>query len=146
VSEAPSFSDNDYCFACGSKNPLGMQLTFTRLGEGETELMCTRITPSPQWQGFAGVMHGGLQATVMDDLMSNFLFRLQRVFVVTGELKVRYRKAVPLDRDLLFTARIGSHEGRIWTMLGECCIADDPGRQVLTTAEGRFFEIEPPAG
>jgi acyl-coenzyme A thioesterase PaaI-like protein len=143
VSDTKVFSDNDYCFACGSKNPLGMQLTFSASEDGSE--LTTRVTPSPHWQGFAGVMHGGLQATVMDDLMSNYLFRLKQVFVVTGELKVRYRRPVPLDCDLLFRTRVGAHEGRVWTMIGECLAADDETGQVLTIAEGRFFEIEPPA-
>ena len=147
VNQPAPFTDNDYCFACGSKNPLGMQLHFfiERGGDG-SDVLCTRLKPSPHWQGFAGVMHGGLQATVMDDLMSNFLFRLRHVFVVTAELKTRFRRPVPLDAELLFTARETAHDGKVWHIRGECRLASDPSGAALTTCEGRFIEIEPPAG
>ena len=146
VSEVAPFTDNDYCFACGSKNPLGMQLHFYIEPDARgDDVLHTRLRPSPHWQGFAGVMHGGLQATVIDDLMSNFLFRLRHVFVVTAELKTRFRRPVPLDAELLFSARETGHAGKVWQLRGECRLASDPAGPVLTEAEGRFVEIAPPA-
>jgi len=142
VRDVEPFADNDFCFACGTKNPLGMQLTFmvASLPGGE-QTLCTRLTPSPHWQGFQGVMHGGLQATVMDDLMSNHLFRLERVWVATVELTLRFRHPVPMGGELLFRSRVAGHEGRTWRMRCECLPADVDRAQLLTTAEGRFVEV-----
>lgn len=136
---AISFVDNDYCFACGSRNPLGLHLSFVQRGD----LYETRVTPAPHWQGWQGVMHGGLQATIMDDLMSNHLFKLRRVYVVTAELQTRFRRPVPLDRDLLFTSRVESQQGRLWLMSAACTAAGDPGT-VLTTTTGRFMQVPQP--
>lgn len=137
-----SFIDNDFCFACGAKNPLGLQLRFFRDGEA----LCTRVCPKPHWQGFSGVMHGGLQSTIIDDLMSNHLFRLQQAWVATAELTLRYRRPVPLDQELLFVSRVAGHQGRIWQMAASCSIADEPAGAALTTARGRFVEVLPPSG
>lgn len=135
-----AFSDNDFCFACGGKNPLGLHLQFFRDGD----MFCTHVTPKPHWQGFAGVVHGGLQSTIIDDLMSNHLFRLEHAWVATGELALRFRKPVPIDQELLFASRVESHQGRVWNMLGECRLAADHHAAPLTTARGRFIDIPPP--
>src|SRR5512134_136100 len=110
------FVDNDFCFACGTRNPLGLHLTFFRDGDR----LCTRVAPKPHWQGWDGVLHGGIQSTIMDDLMSNHLFRLERSWAVTVELATRFRKPVPLDRELLFFSRITRHSGKLWELEGEC--------------------------
>ncbi|MBN2081335.1 PaaI family thioesterase [bacterium] len=134
-----AFTDNDFCFACGSKNPLGLHLTFYAEGDA----LCTLIKPKPHWQGFAGVVHGGLQSTIMDDLMSNHLFKQERAWVATGELTVRFKKPVPLDRELVFKSTIESHQGRVWNMRGVCALADEPAVP-LTVATARFIDIPAP--
>lgn len=138
---ASSFVDNDFCFACGSKNPLGLHLSFYVDGDA----FCTRIKPKPHWQGFAGVVHGGIQCTILDDLMSNNLFRVRGVWTATADLTLRFRKPVPLDAELLFASRIESHSGKIWTMSGTCTLAGQVDAKPLTTAAGRFVEVPAPA-
>jgi acyl-coenzyme A thioesterase PaaI-like protein len=138
---ASAFVDNDYCFACGSRNPLGLNLTFFRAGER----LCTRVTPLPHWQGFAGVVHGGLQATIMDDLMSNHLARLHGIWAVTADLAMRFRGPAPLDRPLLFSSRVEKHSGRLWVLEADCRVAGEPEGRALCEATGRFMEVSRPA-
>jgi acyl-coenzyme A thioesterase PaaI-like protein len=134
------FLDNDFCFACGSQNPLGLQLSFYREGS----MLCTRVVPTAHWQGWENVMHGGIQATIFDDLMSNLLFRIERAFVVTVELNTRFRAPVPLDRELLFTAETLGHRGRLWEARSELRIHDEPDGKVLSEATGRFMKVSQP--
>lgn len=133
------FIDNDYCFACGSRNPLGLHLSFVIVGEA----LQTRVAPMPHWQGWANVVHGGLQATIMDDLMSNHLFKLSGVYAVTAELTTRFRRPVPLDQALLFTSHLDGCNGRVWQMRANCATVDAPD-VVLSTASGRFMEVPKP--
>lgn len=136
------FIDDDFCFACGARNPLGLHLTFFADGDA----FCTRVLPKPHWQGFAGVMHGGLQSTILDDLMSNHLFRVERIWCATAELTLRFRRPVPLDRELLFASRIERRQGRVWLLSGACTDGSNPDSAQLTTARGRFVEVpQPPA-
>jgi hypothetical protein len=139
-SEQAAFADDDFCFACGMKNPLGLQLKFYLDGER----LCTRVAPQDHWQGYHGVLHGGLQATILDDLMNNHLFRVQRVWTATAELKVRYRQRVPLDQDLLFYSELAGGHSKIWEVRGACVLAELPGGKPLTTAVGRFMEVPAP--
>ncbi len=130
------FRDNDFCFACGTKNPLGLQLQFF----GDGDLFCTRFTAQPQWQGFDGMLHGGMQSTILDDLMSNHLFRVEHVWAVTAELTVRFRRPVPIGSELLFTSRVVRQRGKLWELAGECTdFAGDSG--ILSTATGRFMDV-----
>ncbi len=61
-------SDN-YCFACGKDNPRGRKIK-VRYDEtataAETELALPR-----EYQGWADVIHGGLLATLLDELMAH---------------------------------------------------------------------------
>lgn len=134
-----NFIDNDYCFACGNKNPLGLHLIFFTVGE----LFCTRVMPQPHWQGFQGVVHGGLQSTIIDDLMSNHLFRIKQQRTVTGELTMRFKKPVPIDRELLISSQITGQRGRIWELAGLLVTSDAPSNP-LTTARARFVEVPDP--
>lgn len=134
------FIDNDFCFACGTKNPLGLHLKFFRDGE----LYCTRVRPGPHWQGFHGVVHGGLQATIFDDLMANHLFHVLHVWQATVELTLRFKQPVPTFDELLFTSQVEAQAGRLWTLKGECHLAAEPHAAALSTAQGRFLQLPHP--
>lgn len=138
-----TFANNDFCFACGSKNPLGLRLAFFQAGSAAgSPQLCTLVVPSAHWQGFAGVVHGGLQSTIIDDLMSNHLFRLEGVWAATVELSLRFRRPVPMDEQLLFISQVEAHRGRIWTLSATCRLAAQPEGAALTTGTGRFAELE----
>ncbi len=128
--------DNDYCFACGALNPAGLQLVFERDGD----VLCTRFRPSQLHQGWRDVLHGGVQATVFDDLMSNCMFRIHNCNVVTAELRTRFRRPVPLDRELEFRAWRSGGRSPVWELRAECRIHGAESGQVLSTAQGRFME------
>ena len=54
-------STADGCFACGPQNPHGLQLDF-RVDETSRSLRTCR-TPLESYQGYSGILHGGLVAT-----------------------------------------------------------------------------------
>ena len=57
------------CFGCGGANARGMKLVF------EVDEANQRITGhfrlGPEYQGATGFIHGGIIATVLDEVMSN---------------------------------------------------------------------------
>ncbi|MCB1220245.1 MAG: PaaI family thioesterase [Planctomycetales bacterium] len=131
-----AFVDNDFCFACGALNPAGLQLVFERDGD----VLFTRFRPSQLHQGWRDVLHGGVQATVFDDLMSNCMFRIHGLGVVTAELTTRFRSPVPLDRELEFRAWLSGGKRPLWELSAECRIHGESGGRPLSTAKGRFME------
>jgi hypothetical protein len=53
------------CFVCGERNVHGLQLRF----ETDGTLVKTKFTPGEEHIGFQNVTHGGILATVLDEIM-----------------------------------------------------------------------------
>ena len=87
---------DDMCFACGAKNPIGLQLEF----EVEEEVVKAEFIPQEVHQGFDGIMHGGLTSTLLDEVMANTLY-LKEVKAVTAKLELKFRQPVPIDEKLI---------------------------------------------
>ncbi len=98
------------CFACGQENPIGLRLRFREEGEG----IRAEFTPGPEYQGYAGVLHGGIIAAALDDAMAN-LFHMKGQETVTARLEVRYRREAPIGIPLIVSARVMGDRGRLFT-------------------------------
>ncbi|MBR4748670.1 MAG: PaaI family thioesterase [Abditibacteriota bacterium] len=61
------FCDDDYCFACGTKNPAGLKLRFVIEGDRVFTDFCL----PDEYQGWAGVVHGGILTLIMDEVQVN---------------------------------------------------------------------------
>jgi uncharacterized protein (TIGR00369 family) len=111
--------DGDGCFACGQSNPIGLRLRFAPDGEG----IRAEFTPGPHYQGYDGVVHGGIVAAALDDAMAN-LFHLQGRTAMTARLEVRYRREAPIGERLIVTARMTRDRGRFFTAEATLSLAD----------------------
>jgi uncharacterized protein (TIGR00369 family) len=125
------------CFGCGIANPQGMRLAFQR--DDARRRIVGRFRLGATYQGGGGFIHGGIIATVLDEVMSK-VSRFQDVRAVTAELHVEYLKPVPVDEELsvegFATRRDGRqlyHEGEIRNSAGE----------LLARGQGRFVVIDP---
>jgi acyl-coenzyme A thioesterase PaaI-like protein len=123
------------CFACGVRNPSGLHLHF-REEHGE---VVTEFTPDARYQGFPGVVHGGILATLLDETLNRQATR-ERRWMMTGRLDIRYRNAAPVGRTLRVAARTISSRSRMLTAAGEIRLADDPDT-VIAAAEGTFLPV-----
>lgn len=56
------------CFACGQDNPIGFRLDDIRR---EGDQVHATLHSRPEYQGYPGVLHGGLSATALDEEESN---------------------------------------------------------------------------
>jgi acyl-coenzyme A thioesterase PaaI-like protein len=97
------------CFACGDDNPIGLHLRDIRR-EGE-EVHAT-LHPRPDYMGWPGVLHGGITATALDEVMNWGSILLAGVWTATGTMDLRYRAQVPLDVPLGLVAGITEARGR----------------------------------
>ncbi|MCJ7751507.1 MAG: PaaI family thioesterase, partial [Armatimonadetes bacterium] len=70
---------DDMCFACGKGNPIGLKLDFRFEGEEYV----TEFEVRPEYQGWAGIVHGGLLATVLDETMARLLWE-KELNAITG--------------------------------------------------------------
>lgn len=131
------------CFGCGPHNARGLRLEFvpTPATEGRASPgMECRYTAPEELCGAPGVVHGGIQATLLDEVMGVTAHHCTEVEgdLVTADFRLSYRRPVPSGRPLVVRARLVSQNGRDVRMEGE--ILDDKGR-VLTRAESRWRRI-----
>jgi uncharacterized protein (TIGR00369 family) len=123
------------CFGCGLRNDAGLQLVFRQEG-GE---IVTEFTPDVRFQGFPGVVHGGILATLLDETLSRTATAEGR-WMMTGRMDVRFRRAAPLGRPLRITARTVSSRSRMVAAAGEIRLADEP-TAVIADARGTFLPL-----
>ena len=110
-----------YCFGCASENRKGLRCEFYEEGEYVT----CRWQPRREFQGFFNVLHGGIQATLMDEIACWTVFAKERTAGVTVDLRVKYRATVRTDRGELFLrSRVTERNNRLVTMRVELFNAD----------------------
>jgi uncharacterized protein (TIGR00369 family) len=122
----------NHCFGCGGANARGMQLTFEQDDAARRIRGSFRVTAD--YQGGTGFVHGGIVATLLDEVMAK-VSRFEGDHAVTGELTVEYVKPVPVDRDLLVEGWEIERNGRNLLRQGE--IRDASGA-LLARGKGRF--------
>ena len=93
----------------------------------------------PEYQGATGFIHGGIIATVLDEVMSK-VSRFENVHAVTAELTVEYLRPVRVNEDLQVEGFATRSEGRDLYREGE--IRNAAG-VVLARGRGRFVIIDP---
>jgi acyl-coenzyme A thioesterase PaaI-like protein len=77
----PVMRNGSGCFVCGQKNPIGLRLRFTARGDS----VRTEFTAGPRYQGYEGVLHGGIVAAALDDAMAQ-LFHMKGQASLTARL------------------------------------------------------------
>lgn len=88
-----------HCFACGTDNPIGLNMQFYRMGD----MVCSDITLKKNHEGWENMAHGGITSTLLDEVMSWTVLYFKRTFLVTRKMDMKYIKPVPLGIPL--TAR-----------------------------------------
>ncbi|WP_052707406.1 PaaI family thioesterase [Streptomyces rubellomurinus] len=87
------------CFGCAPRNPIGLRLVIDEDGTG-----CTaEFELGADYESFPGVVHGGVVASVLDELLAQAVYRSGRTSAFTSELRVRY--AQPMRTGTAYTAR-----------------------------------------
>ena len=101
---------SSYCFICGRENPVGLKLEFFNIEPG---LVRTKINIPAHFEGYPGVVHGGILATILDETGGRALMEDPNRFMVTAQLSVRYRKPVPSETPLEAIGIAGERKGRV---------------------------------
>jgi uncharacterized protein (TIGR00369 family) len=125
------------CFGCGGANPRGMLLTFEQ--DDAAHRIRGNFQLGAEYQGGAGFIHGGIIATVLDEVMGK-VCRFRGVRAVTAELSIEYLKPVPVDTDLVVEGYEVEMKGRNLFLAGDI---RDVSRKVLARGKGRFVIIDP---
>ncbi len=126
----------NHCFGCGGANARGMQLTFEQ--DDDAKRIRGEFRVGVDYQGGVGFLHGGIVATLLDEVMAK-VSRFREDHAVTAELTIEYLKPVPVDRDLIVEGWEVRRDGRSLHREGE--IRDTSGA-ILARGRGRFVQID----
>jgi len=127
--------DDQMCFVCGKKNPIGLHLEFD-IDRDKKEIK-TIFTPSKNYQGYKDIVHGGIIATVLDEVMVNLAYRLGKPCVST-EIILRLKKFVRVDKEIIFTGRLSEEYRRLISAEAKAELKDGT---VIAEASGKLIKV-----
>jgi acyl-CoA thioesterase FadM len=125
-----------HCFACGTENPIGLNMQFYRLGE----TICSEITLGRQYEGWENLAHGGIISALLDEVMSWTILYFKRVLFVTRKMEVKYLRPILIGTPVTIVGRLmdGSEPPKI---KARAEIRDNDGN-VLTKGTGEFVVLD----
>jgi acyl-coenzyme A thioesterase PaaI-like protein len=126
------------CFGCSPHNRNGLRLRFLETEPGAVE--STYVAPE-HLCGAPGVVHGGIQAALLDEVMgvaAHSGAESEDVVLVTAEFHLRYRRPVPTATSLTIRARLARREGNDFFLEGAIVGADGHD---LTRAKARWRQL-----
>ena len=124
----------NFCFGCGEHNPIGLKLKF-RLEEG---ILKAEIKPEKVFQGWPGLVHGGILALILDEAMNNVGF-LNGIPCITATMNIRLRQPVKVEQTLDVTARITRQTRKLLESRAEISLKDGT---VVAEGHSKQFIIE----
>ena len=129
------FTSDNMCFACGPANPIGLKLSFSHDGEAYV----TTFVADRRFQGYDGIIHGGILATVLDEVMARYVWEKAGA-AATAKLEVRYKHPAPTGQAITVRGWITGErrQGRIFDTAASASLADGT---VLAEATGIVMKI-----
>jgi uncharacterized protein (TIGR00369 family) len=85
--------DGYRCFGCDPNNGIGLGLRFRRSGD----VVTAEWRPRPDLEGYPGVVHGGIQATLADEIGGWFVYAVIGTAGVTKDLSITYENPARVD-------------------------------------------------
>ncbi|MBQ2809136.1 MAG: PaaI family thioesterase [Bacteroidaceae bacterium] len=95
-------TDKGYnCFACAPSNPCGLKMEFYEDGDDIVSIW----TPGDNYQGWLDTLHGGIQATLMDEIGGWIIARKFQTSGMTTTLNIKYKKPIPTGENVSIEIR-----------------------------------------
>ena len=125
---------NGNCFVCGKNNPNGLRLSFEI--DKEKQTLKTTFIASPTYQGWDGIVHGGILSTLLDEAMANLVYELGYQ-AVTASIEIRFKKPAPILEPLLVYGEVTEVSKRL--IRAKAHIAQENGA-ILATGKSTFMK------
>ena len=129
---------NYQCFGCSPHNPAGLQMEFFLDGED----VVAKWHPKEHFMGFDNILHGGIRATLIDEIAAWVVFLKLETMGYTTKLTVNYTDVVYTNKGPI-TLRARIRERTKKSALIDIEILNKEGK-VVTTGEAEYFVIPTP--
>ncbi len=134
--------DDHLCFVCGELNPDGLRLKFAYPEPGRCR---AEFAAAPKFQGWRGVVHGGIIAALLDEAFAHARGGPARgggEAAVTAEMTVKFKRPVRTGDRVVLEGRVVAEHGRVVEC--ESTLADESGT-TLASATGKLVKLRPAA-
>ncbi len=129
--------DGYNCFGCSPDNPIGLKMEFFEDGD----IIRSTWKPGTNYQGYFHILHGGIQATMMDEIASWVVLIKLKTSGVTSRLNVRYIKSVDISKgDIKLEAKLKEMKRNLAFI--DVSLFDGEGTLCATT-EAVYFTYPP---
>lgn len=125
--------DNELCYVCGGKNPVGLAVDFEINRQART--IEAKFIPSENHQGYAGIVHGGVLSALLDEAMAKLASSLGGSPAVTAEITVKFRAPSAPGDELLVSGRLTDEGKRL--VLAEAMVTRGP--VAIAEAKGKLL-------
>jgi uncharacterized protein (TIGR00369 family) len=123
------------CFVCGESNAAGLRLRF----ETDGRIVQSRFAPRGEHVGFRDVVHGGLVATLLDEVMVWACAVQTGQFAFCADLNVRFAHPARPRQELLAVGElVENRRGRLFEAKAEL---RDAAGLVLASATGKYLPL-----
>lgn len=128
--------DDHYCYACGAENPQGLRIDWKVEGAVTT----ATFTPQRIHQGWKGIVHGGILATLLDEAMTRLAW-VARGGALTAEMKVRYLQPVKVGDPIQIRGEITGENRKIVFLKAALFINGPSGIIEVARSEGKAIKL-----
>ncbi len=124
------------CLVCGLDSLFSLK---TRFYELENKELVGMFNVLEEHQSYPGRLHGGIAAAVLDETIGRaIMIDEPDTWGVTVELKVQFKKPLPLEQKLKAVGRITVNNKRIFEGTGEILLENG---EVAVTAYGKYMKM-----
>lgn len=121
------------CFGCSPQNAKGLKMKFYQTAEAD--IACRVMIPE-YLQGYPGVVHGGISATILDEISGHVLLYAHQRVPMTVNLNCHWIKPLAPKETCIAT-------GKLSFRLGDFCYVKSylfkENNQIAVTADGLFY-------
>ena len=126
--------DNQRCYVCGKDNPSGLKVQFEI--DHTTRTITGRFTPRREHEGWEGMVHGGIIATLLDEAMVKLAAHLGEP-AVSAEITVKFKAPVASGEELVVTGKLVKKSHRL--IEAEATVVK--GLIVVAEAKGKLLKV-----
>ena len=123
------------CYVCGEFNPRGLNLRF----ESDGKTVRASFAPAPEHAGFKTVTHGGILATVLDEIMVWACAVATGRFAFCAEMTVRFHAPANPGEALIAAAELT--QNRRDKLFEARATLTNPAGQLVAEATGKYRPI-----
>jgi uncharacterized protein (TIGR00369 family) len=116
------------CFGCGHSNPIGLKMDFY----ADETFVYSWLTLAEHYCSYDKYVHGGIVATILDEIMTWAALYFTKKFVLTKSINVNYLKPVFTDTKIRVEGKVMEHLSEREVIMEGCVYNNDELRAKST--------------